>query len=246
MATNKKAILFYCEWIENFESLSDCEAGILIKHLLRYVNDQDPEYPDRITELSFLPIKQQLKRDLKTWENIKQIRSESGKLGGRPKKQIEAKKANGFIEKQTKAKKAVEVEVEVEVDNTISFNKEIVFNFKKEFLKIGLQEKFINEWLKIRKAKKLVNTETAFKKFLTEFQKTDMEINSLFENYIIPKSWGGFESDWLNKDKKLNGISTNNNSNNKQSERIMQNLATAARLAKKFESEGIAVNPMGK
>lgn len=135
---------------------------------------------------------------------------------------------------------------EKEINNDISFNKEIVFNFKKEFLKIGLQEKFINEWLKIRKAKKLVNTETAFKKFLTEYQKTDMEINSLFENYIIPKSWGGFESEWLNKETKVNGNSNNNSGNNKQAERIKQNIATATRLAEKYEREGITINPMGK
>lgn len=43
-----------------------------------------------------------------------------------------------------------------------------------------------------------------------------------------------------------NGSSNNNSGINKQSERIKQNLATAARLAEKYEREGIANNSMGE
>ena len=43
------------------------EAGKLIKHIMRYVNDLDPEPPDRMTELLFQPFKNQLKRDLSKW-----------------------------------------------------------------------------------------------------------------------------------------------------------------------------------
>ena len=68
MADNKKGIIVYADWIELFETLEDDEAGKLIKHFFRYVNDKNPKAPDRITELSFIPIKLSLKRDLKKWE----------------------------------------------------------------------------------------------------------------------------------------------------------------------------------
>jgi len=64
----KKSFTAYCDWIETFEELNDEEAGKLVKHLFRYVNDQNPEPPDRITKLLFSPIKATLKRDLKKWE----------------------------------------------------------------------------------------------------------------------------------------------------------------------------------
>ncbi len=35
MTTEKKSAIIYADWIEQFESLSDEEAGKLIKHLLK-------------------------------------------------------------------------------------------------------------------------------------------------------------------------------------------------------------------
>jgi len=43
MAENKKAVIVYADWIEQFEALNDEEAGKLIKHIFRYVNDLNPE-----------------------------------------------------------------------------------------------------------------------------------------------------------------------------------------------------------
>lgn len=73
MAENKKSFLIYIDWINIFEELSDEEAGKLVKHLFRYVNDLNPEFPDRLTKLLFEPIKQTLKRDLIKYENRKTI-----------------------------------------------------------------------------------------------------------------------------------------------------------------------------
>jgi uncharacterized phage protein (TIGR02220 family) len=81
MAENKKSIIVYADWIELFESLSNEEAGLLIKHFFRYVNDLNPTAPDRITELSFIPLKQALKRDLDKWETTLEERSINGRKG---------------------------------------------------------------------------------------------------------------------------------------------------------------------
>lgn len=81
MAENKKSVIVYAEWLELFEFLSDEEAGQLIKHFFRYVNDLDPIAPNRFIEGQFLLIKQALKRDLDKWENKIENRSFNGKLG---------------------------------------------------------------------------------------------------------------------------------------------------------------------
>lgn len=81
MAKNKKSFLLYVDLIHTVEALTDKEAGKLIKHIFRYVNDKNPEPPDRLTKLTFEPIKQQLKRDLKEWEDEKKNRSKAGKKG---------------------------------------------------------------------------------------------------------------------------------------------------------------------
>jgi hypothetical protein len=68
MAEGKNSIIVYRDWIDIFEDLEDDEAGRLIKHFFRYVNDQNPDPPDRLTGLMFKTIKSTLKRDLKLWE----------------------------------------------------------------------------------------------------------------------------------------------------------------------------------
>lgn len=106
---DKKSFLLYCDLIHTIEKMPSEKAGDLFKHILRYVNDQNPETTDMIIELTFEPIKQQLKRDLVKWESFVQKQSDNGKLGGRPKTQIKPNKAVGFLDNPIEAKKAVTV-----------------------------------------------------------------------------------------------------------------------------------------
>ena len=68
MAENKKSFILYCDQKGVWDKLDDAQAGRLIKHIIAYVNDENPVAPDFITELAFEPIKAVLKRDLKKWE----------------------------------------------------------------------------------------------------------------------------------------------------------------------------------
>jgi len=86
MAEGKKSALVYCDFIHSVEPLTDEEAGKVFKHFLRYINDLNPQPPDRLTGLIFEPWKQSLKRDLRKWESICEKRSESGKLGAEVKR----------------------------------------------------------------------------------------------------------------------------------------------------------------
>ena len=113
MAKDKKTVVIYSDWIATFEKLTDEEAGKLIKHLLRYVNDQNPE-ADRMTELLFSQMQQQLKRDLKKWEQIKEARSKAGKFGGIKSGEIRRSKT-----KQNETNEAVNDNVNVNVINNI-------------------------------------------------------------------------------------------------------------------------------
>ena len=81
MAKDKKAIIVYSDWIDLFEALTDEEAGKLIKHFFKYVNDENPVATDRIIELSFIQIKNALKRDLNKWEQTVETRSHNGRMG---------------------------------------------------------------------------------------------------------------------------------------------------------------------
>lgn len=86
MAEDKKSFVLYCDLIHTFEKLTDVEAGQLIKHLLAYVNDRSPK-SERIIEVMFEPIKQQLKRDLIKYESKRKQWSEAGKASAIKRKQ---------------------------------------------------------------------------------------------------------------------------------------------------------------
>lgn len=67
MAENKRTFIAHCKWIHVVEKLNNEEAGRLFKHLLLYVNDHHPVAPDRLTELTFEPMRQELKAELVKW-----------------------------------------------------------------------------------------------------------------------------------------------------------------------------------
>lgn len=80
MATNKKSFLLYVDLIHTIEKLPDDYAGKVFKHLLAYVNDQNPTTDDIVVNIAFEPIKQSLKRDLVRWDEMREKRSKAGKI----------------------------------------------------------------------------------------------------------------------------------------------------------------------
>jgi thiamine kinase-like enzyme len=125
MAQGKESFLFYVDQGELFEELTDEQAGKLIKHTFRYVSDQNPEAPDQITKLLFIPIKQTLKRDLKKYEKYVSKQQANGKKGGRPKKE-ETQKTQAFLEKPKKAD-SVSVSVSDSVSVSVSSKDDDVY-----------------------------------------------------------------------------------------------------------------------
>jgi hypothetical protein len=70
------------------------------------------------------------------------------------------------------------------------------FSFKKELLERGVDKNVLDDWLKVRKNKKLSNTETALKGFLNSVKKSGLDLNKVVE-LCATKSWGGFNPDWV-------------------------------------------------
>jgi len=111
VAENKKGFVLYADLIYTIEKMPIEKAGELFLHILNYVNDKNPVSEDLIINLTFEPIKQQLKRDLKKWEKTTTERSKSGHLGGiksgEARKQKKANEANASNLKQNEANEAV-------------------------------------------------------------------------------------------------------------------------------------------
>jgi hypothetical protein len=107
MAAEKKSFVLYTDLLHTVELLPDELAGKLFKHVLQYVNDLDPDTPDILLKIAFEPIKRQLKRDLKDWEETRKKRVEAGHLGGvrsAESRKSKANEANASNSKQLQAK----------------------------------------------------------------------------------------------------------------------------------------------
>ena len=124
MATNKKSVLLYCDIIHTVSELSNEEAGKLFKHYLQYINDLNPTPPDKLTQIVFEPIKQNLKRDLKKWEQKSERNKESALV--RWSKQNDA---NASERIKQDAKHADKDTVTVKVIDTVK-DKDIYREFK--------------------------------------------------------------------------------------------------------------------
>jgi hypothetical protein len=135
MAEGKKSVLLYCDIIHTVEELEDDEAGRLFKHYLRYINDQNPEPPDKLTKIVFEPIKQTLKRDLKKYEAFVEKQSLNGKRGGRPNKADETQKTQAFSEKPKKADSGIDKDKVIDKDIILPIGEKNVFNAEEEILK---------------------------------------------------------------------------------------------------------------
>lgn len=127
MATDKKGFILYADQKELFDQLPNEKAGELIKHIFSYVNDEDPQTEDLLIKLAFTPIKQQLKRDLKKFEEVREKRSEAGKKSAEMRKQKATKSTSVKSVEQTLTKATVKDNDNVTVKDNV---KDIIKNAK--------------------------------------------------------------------------------------------------------------------
>ena len=93
MNEEKKSFIIYTDIIENILDLSDAEAGILFKGLLKYSDTGiEQTFEDRLVKHNYMTIRRQMNRDFEKWKGIKEARSRAGKLGGAKKGNQNAKK----------------------------------------------------------------------------------------------------------------------------------------------------------
>ncbi len=182
MAENKKSFILYCDMIHTVSKMPDDKAGQLLKHILDYVNDKNPITEDLIIQLTFEPIRQQLKRDLRKWQEYSKKQSDNGKLGGRPKSQQKPNKAMGSLANPkkanltqpnpTKAKKAVSVNVNANDNVNVYDNKTLLMAAKPETV---IAAKIIKSDLDTRKNDFLNSLEPFLKDYEQEMLKEFFE-----------------------------------------------------------------------
>lgn len=78
----------------------------------------------------------------------------------------------------------------------INKEKDVRFDFKKSLLEIGVSPQVAEDWLKVRKAKKAANTETAFKRIQKEIELSGLSADECI-TIAVERSWQGFKAEWV-------------------------------------------------
>ena len=100
----KESFLLYTKYAENIEMLTMEQRGILFTAIMNYAAEKEPPEMDGMVKMAFSFIRVQMDADTEKYNDVCRKRAEAGKMGGRPKKEEKDEEANGFLEKQTKAK----------------------------------------------------------------------------------------------------------------------------------------------
>ena len=230
MATNKKAFVLYTDIIETVKQLDDAKAGELFKHVLKYVNDENPTTEDAIINLVFTPIKLQLKRDLKKYETRAERSRTNGLKGGRPKNPA------GYLGTQNNPDEPRKPDT-VTVTDTVTVKDTdtvTVINKEKKLKKENLVypfdsisfKKLINIWFNYRYEEhrfkyKSLTSKQAFLKQIGQDYKSEEEVAEAMQ-YSMGNGYKGLIKPQLNKNQ--NG--TSNNDNTKGQTRYSDNYKT--------------------
>jgi hypothetical protein len=137
MAKEKKSFLLYCDIIHTVEQLTDEQAGNLFKHILRYVNDQDPQSDSVITKIAFEPIRQALKRDLEKYESIRKRNSDNARM------RWDATASSGIPNDTKNADSDIVIDSGIDIDikkQRVVFEKPTLLELKTYMTEIGMAD----------------------------------------------------------------------------------------------------------
>lgn len=179
MAENKKSFVLYADLIKSIEHLTYEEKGILLTHLLEYVNDMNPVLTDRLILTAWKPIELQLKRDLKKFEEVKEKRS----LAGKRSAELRALKIDEQSEANSTSVESVEQTPTNPTDNdndNVTVNDNVINNNTINFDKLLL---FLNSLTK--RNFKLINEATK-KKYIARLKEgyTNNDIANAMKNAV--------------------------------------------------------------
>ena len=206
MAKGKNKINIYRDWVDYFEPLTDEEAGKLIKHLLRYTDDQNP-VGDRMTELLFIPLKKTLKRDLKQWEAICEKNRNNGMTGGRPKSKPKETQNNPTVILETQNNPIIDIDIDNKIIDIVKEDSMIVKKASPYAKKIIPTLDEVIEYLVLEKNESQNESE----KFFDYYQANGWRVG---KNPM--KDWKAAARNWLKNKSNYNKQTLKTNENGKQ------------------------------
>lgn len=198
---DKSSFLFYLDYEEQLNLLTDEQIGQLMRAIIRYEKTKNISELDGMLKMAFSFIKTQLDRDREKYKAKCEKNKENAKKGGRPKKQTVIEKPNGFNKNQTVAKKADKEDEEdkdddkdIEEDINKKEKKKKIKTFEDVFAENSISEELKNalkDFMDMRKTIKKPMTTKALELLFKNLKKlTNSEQEQIdILNQSIEHSW---------------------------------------------------------
>lgn len=120
----KSSFVMYTEYLKHIQRMNMEQRGELFTAILCYAAGNEIPELDAAADMAFSFIRERMDRDNAVYMEKIEKRREAGKLGGRPtkangfsEKQTKAKKANGFSEKQNNPDTVTDIDTDTVTDN---------------------------------------------------------------------------------------------------------------------------------
>jgi hypothetical protein len=214
--TKRKGFNFLRSYFDVFNEL-DNDADRL-SFLTSIVNKQflneDPKDLNFIVNLCYESQRHQIETSVKGWERATNdtLQNASPTTPPTPK---------GLHPKEVEEKEEEEEEEKGKVEENVATQ---IFSYKKSLYSLVINKSIVDEWLKVRKAKKAVNTETALNGFLNQVDKTSMTVEQVL-TICVERSWSGFKPEWIDDNKPVK-----QSSDEKRNDEIERLLSTPRRI----------------
>ena len=187
----KKSLLLYYDYKDQFEMLTDEQLRKLIYAMIEYdKNDVEIEL-DKITKMAFVPIKRKLRDDKKEWNTKCNINSENGKKSHQKRELTTVNDRQRMVTKLTDKDKEKDIDKEKDKDRECE-NK---FSHTGDFVAPTLTEIF--------NYSKSLNFDD--KEYCERFYNHYESIGWVNGTGQEIKNWKLVFSNWLKKDKKAKG-----------------------------------------
>jgi uncharacterized protein YdaU (DUF1376 family) len=126
----------------------------------------------------------------------------NGSKGGRPKKNsnLENPEKTQVVldgnQDESETKGNQQPRTKNQEPNIHTQDKPVKFVFKKKLEEFGADTKLVSDWLVVRKGKNAANTETALNGFMSQVEKSGLDVNTVLK-ICVDNSWSGFKKSWL-------------------------------------------------
>lgn len=182
----KDSIVIYTKYEEQINMLTDAQAGVLFRAVIRYQKGEKLPKMDEVTAMIFSFIKQKIDEDNQKREAISEVNKNNGKLGGRPSKSLinkgdKPKKPNGFENNRTVSEKTERLLKETtfpnkerskEINPIVQENTPLFIPPQKGEKKTTFADDFFAKYQRYAKDRDKMRLDVKYDRLLEEFSKS--------------------------------------------------------------------------